>query len=119
MVSFNFCFRKLLISGIGGLLGRTFPGRASALALLSHGAIETFLDQGNSLVTKNVLDKIERQSKSVVELKRSFSGKDNLLADIDLRTFLICGYFENIFFELFEAKIHCASEPCFFRQHCS
>src|SRR6185437_9287192 len=34
---------QLLIGGIGGLLGGTFPGGASTLALLGHGTVETGL----------------------------------------------------------------------------
>ena len=42
-VALELGFWELLVSGIGGLLGRAFPGGASALALLLHRAVETGL----------------------------------------------------------------------------
>ena len=39
-VAFEDRLGQLLICGVGGLLGRAFPGGASALALLVHGRIE-------------------------------------------------------------------------------
>src|ERR1700722_5584957 len=48
-VAFEIGFRQFLINGIGSLLGRAFPGSASALALLLHRVVETSLVEGNSL----------------------------------------------------------------------
>jgi hypothetical protein len=41
----------LLVGGIRGLLGCAFPGGASALALLGHGAVETGLIEIDALIS--------------------------------------------------------------------
>ena len=43
VVTFEIRFRKLLICGVGRLLGRAFPRGAGALALFVHGAVEAGL----------------------------------------------------------------------------
>ena len=42
-VAFEVGFGELLVSRVGSLLGRAFPGGASAVALLLHGAVEPCL----------------------------------------------------------------------------
>ena len=71
-------FRKLLVSGIGSLLGRAFPGSASASLLLFHRAIKTLLIENNALITCRILHEVERHAKSVVELESLVSGQTSL-----------------------------------------
>ncbi len=42
-IAFKLGFWKLLVGGIGSLLGRAFPGGASAGALLGHRVVKIFL----------------------------------------------------------------------------
>ena len=67
-------FRKLLVGGIGGLLGRAFPGGASAFALLLHGTVKTLIES-DALITCRILHEIERHAESVVELESLFAGR--------------------------------------------
>src|SRR6185369_4124158 len=69
---------QLLIGGIGGLLGGTFPGGASTLALLGHGTVETGLIKFDALVTGRILHEIERHAKGVVKFKGFLASVDCL-----------------------------------------
>src|SRR5712692_4275520 len=68
-VAFEGGFRKLLVRGVGRLLGGAFPGGAGAVALLSHGDIESSLIQNEPVVAARVLDEITRQAERVIEAK--------------------------------------------------
>src|SRR5438128_11242137 len=68
-ISFKLRFRQLLTRRISSLLGRALPGSASTLALFSHCTVESFFHEGNSLVPKNILNKVQWQSESIVELE--------------------------------------------------
>src|SRR5208282_3141264 len=74
-VTLEIRFRESLVSGIGGLLGRTLPGGASTLALLGHGPVEAFSVKRYSEVTTRIFDEISRQPKGVVEFERLLAGK--------------------------------------------
>src|SRR5690348_16990251 len=68
-IPFKLGFRELLIDGVGGLLGRAFPGGASAGALLLHRMIKSFLIECDTLVASRILHKIQRESEGVVQLE--------------------------------------------------
>ena len=74
-VAFEVGLRKLLVGRIRSLLGRAFPGSASALALLLHGAIETLLIESDALVPRCILHEVQRHAERVVELE-AFSPED-------------------------------------------
>src|SRR5580658_4462641 len=57
-VSFEIRFRKLLVGRISRLLGRPFPGGASALALLLHRVIKTFSVEHYAEVAAGLFNKI-------------------------------------------------------------
>src|ERR1700689_4175233 len=50
-IALEFGFRELLVGGVSGLLGRTFPGSAGTLSLFGHGTVETFLIETNTLIS--------------------------------------------------------------------
>ena len=66
-IAFEVGFRKLLVGRISRLLGCAFPGGASALALLGHGAIKTFPIKHDALIPAGVLDEIPWQPERVVK----------------------------------------------------
>jgi hypothetical protein len=75
-------FRKLLVGGVGGLLGCAFPGGAGALALLLHSTVETLLIEVYSLVTRRILHEIQGHAESVVKPEREPSGIGWLFANL-------------------------------------
>src|ERR1700687_5356929 len=77
-IAFEVRLRELLIGGIGCLLGRTFPGGASALPLLTHSTVEASLVELNADISNRFLNEIQRQAECIVNLER-------LLAGIDIR----------------------------------
>src|SRR5215470_4231151 len=68
-IAFKHRLWKLLVRRICGLLSCAFPGSASALALLSHGTVETGLIELNAAVASRILHKIKRHAECVVELE--------------------------------------------------
>ncbi len=57
-VAFEIGFGKLLVGGVGGLLGCAFPGGAGAFALLLHGAVEASLIESDALITSRILHEV-------------------------------------------------------------
>ncbi len=74
-VAFEVGFRELLVSGIGSLFSRAFPGGAGAFALLLHGAVETFLIEPDTLVPRCILHEVQWHAEGVVELESLGAGK--------------------------------------------
>ena len=70
-VAFEDRFRELLVGGIGGLLGRAFPGGAGTLALLLHRAIEALLDRRLHPDRGRILHEVERHAEGVVKPEAS------------------------------------------------
>src|SRR5208283_1537183 len=73
-------FRKLLVRGVGRLLGRTFPGSTSASALFRHGAVEAHMIKCDTLVAGRVLHEVEGETKRVIQLKGLFARKSLVLS---------------------------------------
>ena len=112
-VAFEHRCWQLLIGGIGGLLGATFPGGASTLALLGHGTVETGLIKFDALVTGRILHEIERHAKGVVKFKSFLASVDRLNRSVFARA---CHERLEIVFQFFQAQIECVRESCFFRE---
>ena len=68
-VAFEFRFRKLLVGWVRRLLGCAFPGGASALALLGHGDLKSAYVKHNCLIAAGLLDEVQRQAISVIQLE--------------------------------------------------
>src|ERR1039457_2875074 len=81
-IAFEVGFRELLVGKIGGLLGCAFPGGTSALALLSHGALEASLVKLNALIARRILHEVEWHTKGVIQLERNFAGEHRLNSHI-------------------------------------
>lgn len=69
-IAFKFRCRQLLISGIGRLLGRAFPGSARTSLLFLHRVIETSLIKTQTLIAGRILHEVEWHAKRIVEFER-------------------------------------------------
>ncbi len=68
-IAFEFRFRKLLIRRISCLLGRAFPGSASAFALLAKCGFKTFRIKTNPLIPRCIFNEVPRQTECLVEIE--------------------------------------------------
>src|SRR5262249_39328226 len=70
--------RQVLIRRVGSLLGSAFPGGASPLALLGHGAIEAVIVEAHPSVSCRILHEVKRKPKSIVKLESVLAVEDRV-----------------------------------------
>src|SRR5712692_323240 len=68
-------FRKLLVSGVGGLLGRSFPGGTSTGLFFGSSSFKAFKIKVNALISCRVRHEVQRKAIGFVQTESQTSRK--------------------------------------------